>query len=131
MMMSWILLTICSCVLVMMSSSLPTALPLTKGHVQNVFEKTKNLSNLCGFLNIPLDKWTVSSAVEYYSQRTDPRRARKMIFWLDWYGDTALADTVMECAEPPAGVCVTCTYICMIWDETLHTCTWRIMCVAH
>ena len=106
MMMSWILLTICSCVLVMMSSSLPTALPLTKGHVQNVFEKTKNLGDICDDLDIPLDKRTVSSAVEYYSQRTDPRRARKMVFCLDWNGDTALADTVMECAEPPAGVCV-------------------------
>ena len=31
---------------------------------------------------------------------------RKMIYWLDQRGDTTLADTVMECAEPPAGVCV-------------------------
>ena len=107
MMMSWILLIICSCVLVMMSSSLPTALPLTKGHVQNVFEKTKHLRGLCILLNIPGDdKRTVSSAVQYCSQSTDPRRARKMVYRLDWYGDTALADTVMECAEPPAGVCV-------------------------
>ena len=107
MVMSWILLTICSCVLVMMSSSLPTALPLTKGHVQNVFEKTKNLDILCIHLNIPLDESrTVSSAVQYYSQSTDPRRARKMVYRLDWNGDTALADTVMECAEPPTGVCV-------------------------
>ena len=90
----------------MMSSSLPTALPLTKGHVQNVFEKTKNLHDLFIDLNIPRDKKTVSSAVEYYSQRTDLRRARKMVFCLDCNGDTALADTVMECAEPPAGVYV-------------------------
>ena len=106
MMMSWILLIICSCVLVMMSSSLPTALPLTNGHVQNVFEKTKYLRGLCIHLHIPRDKRTVSSAVQYYSQSTDPRRARKMVYYLDDNGDTALADTVMECAEPPAGVCV-------------------------
>ena len=48
----------------------------------------------------------MSFAVQYYSQSTDPRRARKMVFCLDCYGDTALADTVMECAEPPAGVYV-------------------------
>ena len=29
-----------------------------------------------------------------------------MVFWLDRIGDTALADTVMECAEPPAGMCI-------------------------
>ena len=103
-------MTICSCVLVMMSSSLPSALPLTKGHLQNVFEKTKNLNVLCNGLNtgvvvIP-SIMSVSSAVRYYSQDKGPRRARKMVYCLDMNGDTALADTVMECAEPPAGVCV-------------------------
>ena len=29
---------------------------------------------------------------------------RDVIFWLDWIGDTALADSLMEYAEPPAGM---------------------------
>ena len=29
-----------------------------------------------------------------------------MVYWLDIIGDTALADSVMECAEPPAGMCI-------------------------
>ena len=31
-------------------------------------------------------------------------KVRKMIYWSDYYGDTALADTVMEYADPPAGM---------------------------
>ena len=40
------------------------------------------------------------------------RKGRKMVWYLDEIGDIALADSVMECAEPPAG-CVyvyTCTF---------------------
>ena len=44
-------------------------------------------------------------------------KGRKMIFNLDRIGDTSLADSVMDCAEPPAGICTckyahTCIYIC-------------------
>ena len=92
-----------------MSSPLPTVVPLTTGHVTRVMEKTKNLNKLCLHLDIPQDKWgSAASAAEYYiHHNTQPRRVREMIFILD-YGmeEPGLADSVMECAEPPAGVCV-------------------------
>ena len=91
------------CVVVMMSSSLPTALSL------NVFENTSNLGGLCIGLNIPYDKRNnAASASEHFIQSTEPLKGRKMVFCLDLIGDTALADTVMECAEPPAGISKTC-----------------------
>ena len=89
-----------------MSSSLLTALPLSKERLKNVFENTRHLDRLCTFLDIPRDKRTVSDAVEYYYQSTHPNKTRKMIFWLDYIGDTALADSVMDCAEPPPGMYV-------------------------
>ena len=94
-----------------MSLSLFTALPPSKATLRNVFENTSRLSSgglirrgLCNLLNIPDDKWDVDSATEYYSNSTDQRKIRKMIFTLDYMGDTALADSVMEFAEPPAGM---------------------------
>ena len=87
--------------------SLLTALPPSKATLRNVFENTRNLSGdygLCRCLNIPRDKWKVDSAVEHYAQDTDQIKMRKMIFILDNIGDTALADSVMEFAEPPAGM---------------------------
>ena len=98
----------------MMSSSLLTAVPLSEGHLKNVFENTSNLSSLCSSLNIPDDKRTAAGAVEYYRQSTEPRKVRKMVYWLDSIGDTALADSVMECAEPPAGIvqCVGLSKFC-------------------
>ena len=93
------------CVVVMMSSSLPTALPLTPEKARYVFQNSKNLGVLCLNLNIPDDKRNnAASASEHFIQSTEPMKVRKMVFWLDFYGDTALADTVMECAEPPAGM---------------------------
>ena len=91
----------------MMSLSLFTALPPSKATLRNVFQNTSHLSgilSLCYYLNIPGDKWDVDSATEYYSNSTDQRKMRKMIFNLDKMGDTALADSVMEFAEPPAGM---------------------------
>ena len=91
----------------MMSSSLPTALPLTPEKARYVFENTSKLGHLCNLLNIPYYKWTnAASANEHFNQSTEPMKARKMVYWLDDIGDTALADTVMECAEPPAGTCI-------------------------
>ena len=84
--------------------SLLTALPPSKATLRNVFENTSNLWNLCYYLNIPRDKRDVDSAVEYYAQDTDQMKMRKMIWELDMFGDTALADSVMEFAEPPAGM---------------------------
>ena len=90
-----------------MSLSLFTALPPSKATLRNVFQNTSDLSSddgLCDYLGIPLDKRDVNSATEYYSNSTDQRKMRKMIFSLDEMGDTALADSVMEFAEPPAGM---------------------------
>ena len=85
--------------------SLLTALPPSKATLRNVFENTSDLDRLCSWLPIiPGDKRDVDSAVEYYAQDTDQMKMRKMIYWLDWIGDTALADSVMEFAEPPAGM---------------------------
>ena len=87
-----------------MSLSLFTALPPSKATLRNVFQNTSNLSELCPYLSIPDDKWDVDSATEYYSNSTYQRKMRKMIWELDDMGDTALADSVMEFAEPPAGM---------------------------
>ena len=101
----------------MMSSSLLTALPLSEGHLKNVFENTSDLSYLCGCLNIPDDKWTADGAVEYYIRSTQPRKGRRMVWELDDIGHTALADSVMECAEPPAGMCI----FMFMYIAALHT----------
>ena len=86
--------------------SLFSALPLSERHLKNVFENTSDLSRLCRWLNTPHDRRTVTGAVEYHKQNTEPRKGRDMVWWLDEIGDVALADSVMECAEPPAGVYV-------------------------
>ena len=90
------------CVVVMMSSSLPTALPLTPEKARYVFDNTRDLGELCGYLNIPNNN--AASASEHFIQSTEPMKVRNMVFYLDFLRDTALADTVMECAEPPAGM---------------------------
>ncbi|CAI8035158.1 hypothetical protein GBAR_LOCUS19750, partial [Geodia barretti] len=79
-------------------------LPPSKATLRKVFENTSALSYLCDRLSIPYDKRDVDSAVEYYVQSTDPMKMRDMIFNLDKIGDTALADSLMEYAEPPAGM---------------------------
>ena len=108
---------VCGCVLVMMSSSLLTALPLSEGHLKNVFKNTRDLSLLCSDLHIPYDKRTAAGAVKYYKRSRQPRKGRRMVFWLDDIGDTALADSVMECAEPPAGMCI----FMFMYIAALHT----------
>ena len=94
----------------MMSSSLPTVVPLTTGHVTRVMEKTKNFNELCSHLSIPEDKrGSAASAAEHYVHHSTlwPNKVRWMIYWLDYnMKEPGLADSVMECAEPPAGVCV-------------------------
>ena len=84
--------------------SLPTALPEDIARLKNVFVKTKNLSHLHNTFNIPVNKRDIDSTVQYFSMSTDPRKMRKLIFRLDENGDTFLADSVMEYAEPPAGM---------------------------
>ena len=87
-----------------MSLSLFTALPPSKATLRNVFQNTSHLNGLCAWLNIIVYKRNVDSATEYYSNSIDQRKMREMIFDLDMVGDTALADSVMEFAEPPAGM---------------------------
>ena len=106
----------------MMSLSLPTVVPLTTGHVTRVMEKTKNLNLLYSFLIIPeYKKGSAASAAEYYVHHnsTESNKVRMMIYILDHImEEPGLADSVMECAEPPAGVCVSSDgmymYICML-----------------
>ena len=71
-----------------------------------MFENTTNLNLLCGGVLIPLHKRDVDSAVEYFVRSTDPVKMRKMVFLLDRISDTALAESVMDYAEPPAGMTV-------------------------
>ena len=94
----------CDNLVMMFYLSLLTARPPSKAALRRVFENTRNLSYLCTFLSIPRDKRDVDSAVEYYIQSTRPRKMREMIWELDWIGDTGLADSLMEYAEPPAGM---------------------------
>ena len=87
--------------------SLLTALPPSKATLRNVFVNTSDFSGhngLCDQFHIPHNKRDVDSAVEYFAQDTDQMKMRKMIFSLDAMRDTALADSVMEFAEPPAGM---------------------------
>ena len=71
--------------------------------LRNVFENTTDLDRLCNFLSMPRDKRDVDSAVEYYARSTNPVKMRRIIFILDLMGNTALADSLMDYAEPPAG----------------------------
>ena len=89
-----------------MSLYLLAANPPSKARLRAIFGSTRNLRGpwgLCHRLNIPANQRDVDSAVEHFVQREDPRKVREMIFSLDALGDTALADSLMDCAEPPAG----------------------------
>ena len=81
-----------------------TAPHLSRERLRNVFMNTSNLWGLCIKLPIPDDKRNNAiTAADHYYQSTQPRKVRDLIYWLDVIGDTALADSVMDCAEPPAG----------------------------
>ena len=102
----------CVCVLygsqngdiIVTSSSLLTEHPLSEERLKNIFENTRHRIGLCLLLEIPDGKRYVAGAVESYSMSGDPMKGRKMIFNLDRNGDTSLADSVMDCPEPPAGI---------------------------
>ena len=82
--------------------------------LRKIFQKTSDLSELCDWLSIPPENSTSAvSAADYYNQSTKPRKVRKLIYELDFIGDTALADSVMDCAELPAGM----TFV----HTTVHT----------
>ena len=81
-----------------------TAPPPSKSFLRNICKNTTDLDKLSDYLSIPDDKRDVDSAVEYYARSTDPVKMRRMIYYLDHIGDTALAESVMDYAEPPAGI---------------------------
>ena len=74
--------------------------------VREVFKNTSDLNELCIYLGIPRDKWSdAAAAAEYYVNHSrEYRRWRWIIRSLDQIGDTALADSVMSCAEPSTGM---------------------------
>ena len=72
-----------------------------------MFANTSNFIHLCNELFIPDGKRAVVYATEYYYHVSkEARKIRKLIFSLDKIGDTALADSVMDCAEPPSGIVI-------------------------
>ena len=89
-----------------MLSSLLTVVPLSVDKVQALFEKTSNLAELCSHFGIPDDKCgDAATAAEYYvNNDTGSWRWRWLIWGLDVIGDTDLASSIMEYAEPPEGV---------------------------
>ena len=75
--------------------------------MQEVFEKTSDREKLCSYwLEIPDDKCgDAATAANYFvNHDTGYRRWRWIIWFLDSIGDTALADSLMDRAEPHAGV---------------------------
>ena len=94
----------CDNLVMMFYLSLLTVRPPSKAALRRVFENTSDLSDLCDYLSIPDDKRDVDSAVEYYIQNINPWKMRWMIWVLDMIGDTGLADSLMEYAEPPTGM---------------------------
>ena len=81
--------------------SLHTALLLTHDKARNVFENCSDQFRLCIGLNIPDDKRkNALIATEFFMQSKEQMKVKRMIFYLDYNGDTELADTVMEYAEP-------------------------------
>ena len=89
-----------------MTSSLLTVTPLTVDSVREVFKNTSDLRELCFYLTIPRDKRSdAATAAEYYVNHSRRyRRWRWIIRGLDQIGDTALADSIMSCAEPSTGM---------------------------
>ena len=89
-----------------MLSSLLTVVPLSVDKVQALFEKTSDLARLCSHLRIPDDKCGhAATAAEYYVNNDTGKRGWRWLIWcLDGIGDTDLASSIMEYAEPPEGV---------------------------
>ena len=90
----------------MMSSSLLTVVPITVENVRPVLEKTSDLNDLCFHLGIPYNKRDdAATAADYFVNHATQRRSWKWIIWeLDDIGDTDVAESIMENAEPSAGV---------------------------
>ena len=88
-------------------------MPITVENVRPVLEKTSNLNALCELLNIPAKKRDDAvTAAEYFVNYVTQYRRWKWIIWvLDCVGDTDVAESIMENAEPSAGVCICILYI--------------------
>ena len=89
-----------------MTSSLLTVTPLTVDSVREIFKNTSNLRGLTSWLGIPHDRTSdAATAAEYYVNHSRRyRKGRWIIWYLDQIGDTALADSIMSCAEPSTGM---------------------------
>ena len=87
----------------MMSSSLLTVVPITVENVRPVLEKTRDLNELCIVLDIPDNKYDdAATAADYFVNHV---KLWKWLIWgLDNIGDTDVAESIMENAEPSAGV---------------------------
>ena len=90
----------------MMSSSLLTVVPVTVENVRPVLEKTSNLKRLCRNLDIRYNKRDdVATAADYFVNHATQYKSWKwIIWWLDDISDTDVAESIMENAEPSAGV---------------------------
>ena len=90
----------------MMSSSFLTVVPITVENVRPVLEKTSNLYRLCDNLLIPDNKCDdAATAADYFVNHVTQYKSWKWIIWeLDRIGDTDVAESIMENAEPSAGV---------------------------
>ena len=89
-----------------MSSSLLIVVPITVENVRPVLEKTSKLKRLCRGLGIPYNKRDAAATAAYYFVNHDTQyKSWKLIIWgLDDIGDTDVAESIMENAEPSAGV---------------------------
>ena len=105
----------------MMSSSLLTVVPFTVENVRPVLEKTRNHHNLCHYLLIPVNKRDdAATAADYFVNHATQRRSWKWIIWdFDRIGDTDVAESIMENAEP-SPVCGLCTLYNVACDHFLH-----------
>ena len=90
----------------MMSSSLLTVVPITVENVRPVLEKTSDLNGLCIYLGIPFNKRDdAATAADYFvNHATRYKSWKRIINGLDRNGDTDVAESIMENAEPSAGV---------------------------
>ena len=80
--------------------------PITVENVRPVLEKTSDLNYLCDLLGIPSNKRDdAATAADYFVNHATQRKSWKWIIWLlDHIGDTDVAESIMENAEPSAGV---------------------------
>ena len=72
--------------------------------IKSAFTNTKDLNKLCFYLSVPQDKRNAVDALKFFLKWNHPRKVRKLVFYLDYIGDTTLANSVMNYAELPSGI---------------------------